>query len=141
MTHGCARGYRRTPEYRAWIGMRDRVRRKPEYVGRGIEVCVRWQHFENFLADVGPTPSAAHWVERIDNDGHYEPSNVRWATIVEQTRNRRTTRRLTVDGVTHSLAEWAELVGIPSGTIRSRIAREGWPHDRAVLTPVRERAA
>jgi hypothetical protein len=64
----------------------------PDYGGRGIAVCERWRRsFANFLADVGPRPSARHSIERIRNDENYQPGNVRWAIPVEQQNNRRCT--------------------------------------------------
>lgn len=84
-----------TPEYRAWQQMRQRCsnRRHVEwrnYGGRGICVCKEWdQSFQAFYEHVGPRPSSQHSLDRIDNDGNYEPGNVRWATASEQRRNQR----------------------------------------------------
>ena len=84
-----------TPEYHAWCSMRQRCFNPKNpgyhlYGGRGITVCERWRaSFTAFLADVGPRPSSIHSIDRIDNDGHYEPGNVRWTTADVQARNQR----------------------------------------------------
>lgn len=126
------------PEYSAW---RDMVRRceNPEhksyatYGGRGIRVCPEWmESFENFFADVGPRPSPKHSLDRHPNgDGNYEPGNVRWATREQQSNNTRRNRRLTVGGVTRTLAEWVRLRGLGYATVQSRL-RSGWTIERAL---------
>lgn len=98
-SHGCTSvsGVTKwTPEYRAWISMKTRCADYPDrpdyalYFARGIRVCERWLNsFQNFLSDVGPRPSDTHSLDRIDVDGNYEPSNVRWATRSEQAFNTR----------------------------------------------------
>jgi plasmid maintenance system antidote protein VapI len=87
-------GAEKLTEYRCWWMMLDRcLNPKNEafknYGGRGITVCLRWRDFHKFFADMGPKPSPQHSLDRRDNDGHYEPSNCRWATRAEQQRNRR----------------------------------------------------
>lgn len=92
-----ARG-RVAPEYHAWKGMIKRCTNKknrgwPNYGGRGITVCERWREsYLTFLADVGRRPSSKHSLDRIANDGNYEPGNVRWATRKQQINNRRPVR-------------------------------------------------
>ena len=91
--------HRVTPEYTAWLEMNRRCNNPSfigfaNYGGRGIKVrYAKWRtSFETFLADVGYRPSKRHSLDRIDNDGHYEPGNVRWATRKQQAENRRPRR-------------------------------------------------
>jgi hypothetical protein len=82
-----------SPEYRSWQMMKNRclntnARDYAHYGGRGIKVCQRWLSFENFLADMGRRPTPKHTLDRKNSNGNYNPSNCRWATRLEQTRNR-----------------------------------------------------
>jgi len=132
-----------TSEYRTWRGIINRCTdpnqpRFKDYGGRGIRVCDRWRHsFENFLADVGPRPEgsrngrAIFSLDRIDNDGDYEPGNCRWTTNTVQTRNARSNVKITHGGVTMCLSAWGEKLGIPYITLKWRRAR-GWS-DHEVL--------
>jgi hypothetical protein len=93
--HGCARADGADAEYSIWRQMRQRCSNSRNtsyklYGGRGISVCARWDTFENFLADMGRRPSPQHSLDRFpNNDGNYEPGNVRWATAKQQANNRR----------------------------------------------------
>jgi hypothetical protein len=98
--HGETRwGGGRTPEYSVWDAMRQRCTNPNNpvyrhYGGRGITVCERWMHsFRDFLADMGRRPTTKHSIDRIDNDGNYEPGNCRWATQQEQCNNTRRNKK------------------------------------------------
>lgn len=145
--HGHARGKNQSKEYRAWCAMKDRCT-NPSYIewqhygGRGIRVCDRWLHsFETFLADVGPAPSPAHSLNRLCNDGHYEPGNIAWATRGEQLRNKSTNRRISFGGETLSLVEWAERTGLNQTTIRRRLDQYGYTVEEALTLPKGARPA
>lgn len=132
-THGASD----TPEFRTWSAMLSRCtsassKSFKDYGGRGIKVCERWQSFENFLADMGSRPSPAHSIDRKDNDGDYEPNNCRWTTDVEQSNNRRSSRRVTFNGETLTLAEWERRVGLKPGVLFRRLAAE-WPLAKALV--------
>ena len=93
MKHGHNRNGKRSPEYRAWGHMKDRCQNPNDksyhnYGSRGIKVCERWQDFRNFFADMGARPSGLT-LERMDNDGNYEPGNCKWASYKEQNNNKR----------------------------------------------------
>ncbi len=133
-THGASR----SPEYRAWVGMRQRCTNPSfqdwhHYGGRGIQ-C-HFTTFEQFLADIDRRPSPRHSVDRIDNDGHYEPGNVRWVTQKEQTRNQRSNLLITYNGRTQCLADWAAELNMRRQTLQYRL-RLGWSVERALTTPV-----
>lgn len=139
--HSCAvaLGRQRTPTYTTWIGMRRRCSDAgtvgfPNYGGRGIKVCERWEDYTAFLEDMGERPSLAHSIERLDFNGDYEPSNCVWLATLAQSKNRRSCRQLTVRGVTKTQPQWADEVGIPRSTIRDRINR-GWSAEEAIFTP------
>ena len=106
------------------------------YGARGISVCDRWRNdFAVFLSDMGERPEGMT-LDRIDNDGNYEPGNCRWATAREQQINRRNTVRVTHSGRTLPLAEWSRETGIDYGTLRQRLFRYGWNPARALTEEV-----
>jgi hypothetical protein len=93
------------------------------YGGRGIQVCARWQKFENFLKDMGARPEG-HQIDRIDVNGNYEPNNCRWVTQSVNARNKRDTKYATIDGVTKPTSEWASDFGIPNYLVAQRMRRD-----------------
>ena len=134
---GTKHGLSRTPEYRAWMAIQQRCYKGKtphyhRYGGRGIKVCRRWRRsFLAFLIDMGFRPSPQHSIDRRNNNGHYEPSNCRWATRKEQARNRGTAKYV-LFGEYLTLADLAELAGMPRETIQQRL-RRGWSIERAVF--------
>ena len=140
-THGLSS----TPEYEAWQSMLARcynpnIRGYHRYGGRGIKICDEWrQSFERFYSDVGPRPGPKYSLDRFpNNDGDYEPGNVRWATPQQQARNHRRNRLIEFAGETYIMTDLAEMVGIPPGTFHFRLMA-GWPIRKIILSPVRRR--
>jgi len=124
-------------ERQAWNDIQKRCynpncRDYRNYGARGIQ-CL-FPSFEAFLADVGPKPAQGYSINRIDNEKHYEPGNLRWDDKHTQNRNRRNNHVLTYNGESLCIAEWAERMNIPSRRLQSRIAN-GWSVEKALLTP------
>lgn len=127
----------KTREHATWLDMRNRCRNPDahnyvRYGGRGIRVCERWDIFENFLADMGPKPGKGYSIERRDNDGNYEPSNCKWATATEQSRNRSCAYKPEEDqkirdAISRGLnfRQISEVVGKPMGSVVARAYRIG----------------
>jgi len=138
-------GESKTPEYQAWIRMRQRcldpdIDNYANYGGRGISVSPDWVNdFPRFLTDVGPKPTPKHSLDRIDVNGNYEPGNVRWATAREQQWNQRHTRMVERNGELVPAAKLAYEAGVHVNTLMRRIER-GWDLDRALSTPINVRA-
>jgi len=106
------------------------------YGGRGICVCDRWRNdFMAFLHDMGQRPSPKHSIDRINNDGNYEPNNCRWATTKEQARNRRSNKLYTYRGNTKTIAEWADEYNLPYHILHQRLFKFKWPIKRALTKP------
>lgn len=115
----------RDPCYHLWLGMRQRCfnpksKAYPRYGGRGVTICEAWGDYAVFRKDVGEPPEHGMTLERIDNNGNYEPGNVRWATRKEQANNRATNVVLTWKGKSMTLKQWAEHLGWKYGLIASR---------------------
>jgi hypothetical protein len=85
--------------------------------------------FENFLADMGHPPNPDDTLDRIENEGHYEPDNCRWASMLEQSNNRRNNRRVTFRGKTLTVMQWSRITGVNRRTIARRLDKN-WPLDR-----------
>lgn len=139
-THGLSD----SPEYIAWQGMWKRCANKqdrdyPAYGGRGVQVCGEWKDFEIFISDMGMRPSPNHSIDRINNNGNYEPGNCRWTTTIEQANNRRTNHVVVYHDTKMSLSEAVRTAGsvVSIEVARWRI-KQGWPIDLAVEKPARQ---
>jgi hypothetical protein len=128
----------KTREYSTWADMKQRclnpkIKGYENYGGRGISVCSEWLIFLNFYRDMGDRPEG-HSLDRIDNNGNYEPSNCRWATSAEQALNRFNIRILEYNGEIRPISEWAKIVGLSYSTLNQRVLH-GWPVDKALFLP------
>lgn len=136
-------GMKGTPTYRSWTALRNRCMNPrnpafPNYGGRGIFVAERWSEFENFLADMGERPEGST-IDRIDNSRGYEPGNCRWASVKEQSRNRRSNNVIEHEGRAMTLVEWSAATGLSRSLIAYRL-RAGWPVQEALSRAVRPRS-
>lgn len=134
-------GLEKTPEYWVYRKMLARCYNKKQhgynrYGGRGIKVCDRWlSSVTYFIEDMGKRPSSKHELDRIDNNGNYEPSNCRWATKIQQMNNTSYNKHLTYNGERLTLAEWARKLNVSYTVLQSRIKR-GWSTKRALTTTI-----
>jgi hypothetical protein len=145
--HGMAAAHR--IEYNVWKDMMGRCNNPKNcnyhrYGQRGIEVAAEWHDPRNFYRDMGPKPEGMS-IDRIDDNGNYEPVNCRWANRITQQNNKRDTTYVEYEGVTLGLAQWARILNINYDTLRNRKVRYDWPVERSffennpTLIPVVER--
>lgn len=126
----------KTSEYNIWRQMRQRCQNPTAayykfYGARGIKVCKQWDKFENFITDMGKKPTPKHTLDRIDNNGDYEPSNCKWATRKEQAQNRRPGYVTTYNGKSQSLVDWAKELDVRPGLLYERL-NTGWSLERTL---------
>lgn len=140
-TNNKVSGHTHSRTYNSWVSMVQRCYNEKDpnyhnYGGRGIRVCQRWKSsFSNFLEDMGNRPPKTSIDRFPDMNGGYEPGNCRWATRREQGNNRRNNHRITFQGKTLTLTEWAREVNISATTLDNRL-RSGWEFAKAIFTPV-----
>ena len=133
-------GLSKTPVHAVWRAMIQRTTNPnhdqyDDYLGRGISVSESWREFLNFYADMGEPPKE-HTLERIDNDKGYNKENCRWAPWSDQARNKRTNYKVTHQGNTKCLQDWAEAHGLKVSVLRRRIHEWKWPIETALTAPV-----
>lgn len=135
-THGMSG----TNSYLRWQGMMNRCRNIKDisyknYGGRGITVCERWTNYSNFISDMGQAPEGCS-LDRIDNNGNYEPGNCKWSTVSEQSRNKRSNRIISFQGKSQALIDWAREIGIDQASLRERLDK--WSIQDSLTKPKRE---
>jgi hypothetical protein len=127
--HGHAYDDSLKSEYATWKSIRQRCYNPNTvgsefYLGKGIKVCERWmKSFKNFLDDMGPKPDASYSIDRIDNNGNYEPSNCRWATRQEQVENRSVCIKYEYNGESLLVSQWAKKLNAPRNGIYKSMKR------------------
>ena len=132
-------GQTNTRSYIAWKSMKQRCLYKgnksyPDYGGRGITICEKWLDFAGFFEDMGQ-PAEGMSLDRINNEGNYEPSNCRWATNRENSQNRRSSMFLTINGKRAVASEHCRDFNLKTGTFFSRL-RAGMTPEEALSKPV-----
>lgn len=143
--HSTTHGMRSSRLYGIWRGMCKRCLNQsdgnyPRYGGAGVRLYPEWEHFEPFMEwSLSNSYDDTKTIDRYPIcNGNYEPSNCRWATPLQQQRNRSCLIQLTFNGQTKLLVEWAEELVIGYDVLKSRL-RNGWSVERALTEPVRKR--
>jgi hypothetical protein len=134
---------RECPVYAVWNGMMYRCFNPkapsfPHYGGRGITVAQELQTLQGFLDVMGLPPGPGYQIDRIDNNGNYEPGNLRWATATENERNKRNNRLVTHNGRTQCLSAWAQEIGVSIQVLWTRLDKYKWTVQEALETPLGE---
>jgi len=129
-------GMKGTRIYRIWVSMKNRCNDKSykDYGERGICVCEKWQNFEGFWEDMKEGYTDALTLDRKDNDGNYCKENCRWATMAQQSLNKRNNHIIEFGGERKPVAEFCQEFGINSSTVYNRLAK-GWAPVRALTEP------
>jgi hypothetical protein len=141
--HGHKSGSRESGIHRSWRAAKSRCFNPNDkafkyYGGRGIIMCSNWaDSFVNFLQDMASGWAPGLTLDRVDNKKGYEPGNCRWVSWKDQQNNRRNNRLLTHLGVTHTLTQWAEQLGIPERLLSSRLNGLKWSVEKALTEPKR----
>lgn len=140
-------GLRNDPVYSLWNNIKERCynqnnHKYPDYGGRGIAMYPQWRDsVDAFFKYVSALPcygEKGYSINRIDNDGNYEPGNVKWSTDKEQANNKRNNHLLTYNGETKTIAQWAEEIGMNPYTLYNRILTYHWTVERALTEPVKK---
>lgn len=140
MKRWSSHGFSTTPVYRVWAAMVQRCtnpnnKQFKDYGGRGISICDRWlRDAAAFISDMGTRPEGCQ-IERIDNDGNYEPRNCKWATVDRQVRNKRNNVWVEIKGERMILQDWCKRIGIPFRTVTKRLAK-GRSIEDALFDPI-----
>ncbi len=138
--HGHAREDRVSSTWKSWRSMKERCFNPKasgfeRYGGRGITVCRRWLLFDDFLSDMGEKPDGLT-IERIDNNGNYEPGNCRWATYREQAYNRKDTCVFDFRGIQYTTEGLMKISGMNFNTLKARLRK--WSVEEAMTRPLRQ---
>lgn len=129
--------------YKSWAHMKERCHNPTchdyrNWGGRGITVCDAWKNdflaFKEWALSNGYREGLT--IDRINNDGNYEPSNCRWATRREQSNNRRGLHYITYKGETKTISEWSRVTGIAMTTLYMRLTKYGWSIEKTIETPL-----
>ena len=141
-SHGATKNGKWTKTYRIWHNMKQRCFNKNNqdyatYAGRGITICDRWRNsFQSFLSDMGECPQGMS-IDRIDNDGNYEPGNCRWATQKMQMNNYSKNVYISYKGEKLHISVWAKRIGMSTETLQNRY-NYGWSTERMMTQPLKK---